>query len=187
MSQKLDDLFNLPANSEIENIRKALAEQNDRIEKDAEESEAMSVELTPVAEQAMSKIHEREERIEQIIDLKEFDNDVDDLFKESMEAFRDIMSIAKDVPAPSMGKAFESAAIFAKLALDSKNSKIKARLDAINLALKKQQMDKKDQEKENSDEPQDLSGSFLDRNQLLAQIKDELGDDFNKDKTKPTE
>ena len=174
-NERLDKLFGLPENSEIENIRKALAEQNDKIEKEAEAAESLSTELMPLAEQAMSQIDEREERINQLIDLKEFDDDVEDLFKESMDAFREIMLIARDVPAPSMGKAFESAAIMARIALDSKNSKIKARLDAISLSLKKQQIDQKVAEKENKDEPIDANGSFLDRNQLIAHIKDELG------------
>ena len=46
---------------------------------------------------------------------------------------------------------------------------------------------KKDLEKDNTNDPQDVTGSFLDRNQLLAHIKEELGPEFNKDKTKPTE
>jgi len=184
MSDKLNDLFELPSSDEIENIRKALHEQNDKMEKEAIEAESLSTELTPLAKQAMNQVAEREERVNQLVDLTEFDNDMDDLFKESMDAFREILSIAKDVPAPSMGKTLEAAAIMARIALDSKNSKIKARLDAIDLALKKQRVDevtKKDEE----NNPQDVSGAFLNRNQLLAHIKSELGDDFIKDKTKP--
>ena len=188
MTSKLEDLLNLPASSEIENIRKALAEQNNKIEKEAEETESLSVELSPLAEQAMTQIDDREERISQLIDLTEFDNDTETLFKESMDAFREILSIAKDVPAPSMGKAFEAAAIFAKIALDSKNSKIKARLDAIDLALKKKRIDLVENKKDDKDNSAlDASGSFMDRNALIAHIKDELGPDFNKNKTKPTE
>jgi len=186
MSEKLDDLFNLPANEEIENIRKALHEQNDKIEKDALETESLNTDLTPLAEQAMSQITERDDRVNQMVDLTEFDGDMDDLFKESMEAFREILSIARDVPAPSMGKTLEAAAIMARIALDAKNSKIKARFNAIDLALKKQRVDDTTK-KEDPDAPIDATGQFLDRNQLLAHIKDELGTDFNKDKTKPTD
>jgi hypothetical protein len=177
MSNKLDDLFELPSNDDIEKIRNALHAQNDKIEKDAEETDELGTEMTPLAQQALTQITDHEDRVNQIIDLEKFDEDTDDLFNESMLAFREILSIAKDLPAPSMGKAFESAAIFARLALDAKNSKIKIRLDAISLALKKQQMDNKKTEKDTSNETIDATGNFLDRNQLLAHIKEELDRD----------
>jgi len=186
MTQKLDELFGLPAGSEIENIRKALAEQNDKIEKEADAAEELSTELTPLAEKAMTQIDEREDRINQLIDLKDFDTDTEDLFKESMEAFRELMSVAKDVPAPSAGKIFEAAATFARVALDAKNSKVKARLDAIDLALKKKRIDLVEGKTDDA-QPMDANSIFLDRNQLLAHIKDELGTENNKDKTKLTD
>lgn len=186
MSNKLDDLFELPSSSDIDNIRKSLHEQNDKIEKDALETETLSTELTPLAQQALTQVEERENRITELVDLTSYDNDADDLYKEAMDAFKEIMSIAKDVPAPSAGKMFESAAIFARLALDAKNSKIKVRLDAIDLALKKKRIDiTENKTEENS--PVDATSAFMTRNQLLDHIKNELGDGFNKDKTKPVD
>jgi hypothetical protein len=188
MSEKLDALFDLPANNEIENIRKALHEQNDKLDEQADAADEMSKELTPLAQQAMAQIDEREDRVNQLIDLKEFDADTDSIFNESMDAFREILSIARDLPAPSMGKALESAAIFAKIALDARNSKVKARLDAVDLGLKKRRIDVAEASKKpEEDKPTDATGSFLDRNTLLAQIKEELGADFVKDKNKPND
>ena len=119
------------------------------------------------------------------VPVQSVDEQTDSIFNESMDAFREILSIARDLPAPSMGKALESAAIFAKIALDARNSKVKARLDAVDLGLKKRRIDVAEASKKpEEDKPTDVTGSFLDRNQLLQQIKEELGPDFNKDKNK---
>jgi hypothetical protein len=184
MTHKLEEILDLPANEEIENIRKALHEQNDKIEKQAEETEQLSTAMTPMTEKALATIQEREDRVNQIIDLKKFDDDTEDLFKESMEAFREIMSIAKDMPAPSMGKAFESAAIFARIALDAKNSKVKARLDSIDIALKKKRIDLVENKKDDENEPVDVSGSFVDRNQLLKSFREALKEENKEEKPK---
>jgi hypothetical protein len=182
MTTKLEEVLDLPANEEIENIRKALAEQNDKLEKQAEESEQLSTALTPMAEQALATIQEREDRVNQIIDLKKFDDDTEEVYKESMQAFRDLLSVAQDVPAPSMGKIFEAAAVFARIALDAKNSKVKARLDAVDIALKKRRIDLTEGKKDTGDEPIDTSGSFVDRNQLLKSIREELKNENKEEK-----
>lgn len=184
MTKKLEETLNLPANEEIENIRKALAEQNDKLEKQAEESDQLSTALTPMAEQALVTIQERENRVNQIIDLKNFDDDTEILFKESMQAFRDLLSIAADVPAPSMGKIYEAATNFAKIALDAKNSKIKARLDAIDLALKKKRIDIVEGKKDLENPTVDATGSFLDRNQLLNSLREAIKEENKEEKPK---
>jgi hypothetical protein len=184
MTKKLEDLLELPANEEIENIRKALAEQNDKIEKQAEAADQLSTELTPIAEHALAVVQEREDRVNQIIDLKKFDDDTETLYNESMQAFRDLLSVAADVPAPSMGKIYEAATNFAKIALDAKNSKIKARLDAIDLALKKKRIDLVEGKNNQENNPIDATSSFMDRNQLLKSIREELKIENKEEKPK---
>lgn len=172
----LEQSFGLPSLDEIENIRKALSEQNEKIEKQSEELERCGGEMDQTYQDAVDVIDSREERILSVVDMTQYDQDVDTVFKEAMGAFRDIMMLGNEAPAPSAGKMFEAAANFAKIALDSKNSKMKVRLDAIDLALKKQKLDgsTKDTQQPLKDAG---SGIILDRNELLKSIRAELKGD----------
>lgn len=172
----LEQSFGLPSLSEIENIKKALSEQNEKIEKQSEELEQCGGEMDETFQTAVDMIDSREERILSVVDMTQYDQDVDAVFKEAMGAFRDIMMLGNEAPAPSAGKMFEAAANFAKIALDSKNSKMKVRLDAIDLALKKQKLDNsvKDTQQPLKDAG---SGVVMDRNELLKSIRSELKKD----------
>lgn len=171
----LEQSFGLPSLNDIEKIKQALHDQNTKIEQQGKELDTYGTELDESVQSAVSIINEREQRVLDIIDLKEYDSDVDVVYKESMEAFRDIMILCNDAPAPSAGKMYEAAANFAKIALDSKNSKMKMRLDAIDMAFKKQKMENVDK-KVNSDVDgiKPVGAVVMDRNELLKSIKEEL-------------
>jgi hypothetical protein len=182
MSSKLEETFNLPTDvsmNELENVRKALADQNDKIEGSTEEIDTMVQDIDPYTQLALSELNDREKRVNELVDLKEFDTDTDSLFQETFQAFRDTFTAAKDSPASSAGKMFEASAAFAKIALEAKNSKVKARLDAISLALQKRRLDQQAGKKD-EENPIDGDGHFMDRNQLLDAIRSDLKNDLKK-------
>ena len=178
MTKKLEDTLGLPHDpaigpSSLDDLRKALNEQNTKAEKEAEDLENASQELTPIAEQAIAQVAEREQRVEELIDLNGFDEGTDEVFNEAMAAFKSTFSIAGNVEGHAAGKIYEAAANFIKVALDAKNSKVKARLDAVDLALKKKRLDMMGEKKDETD-PVDADSKFLDRNEILASITKEL-------------
>lgn len=165
----LEDLFGLPeqeAENQISDFKKALADLDTGVE--SSENDMKTVEIA--ATNALTYLNEREQRVNQIVDLSEYDADIDILFTESLDAFRSAFIAAKDVPAPSAGKIFEAAALFARLALDAKNSKVKTRLDSVDLALKKQRLDQAEAKKEEN--VVEGASQFLDRNEILKNLKE---------------
>ena len=163
---RLNDLFNLPK-SEPDNgladIKQALADTDDTIDEEVIEDNKNIA--------AIDMVHERELRIKQLVDLNEYDRDVDTIFVEALDAFRTAFSVATDLPGSAASEMMNAANGFCKIALDAKNSKLKARLDTISLALKKQQVDQKLETKE-KDKPTDGASVFLDRNTILKNLSD---------------
>ena len=184
---KLEDALDLPhdpnLSNSLDNIRKALHEQNTKVEQEAENLEHTSQELAPATQLALEKVVEREQRVEELVDLRRFDTDTDEIFTEAMAAFKNTFAAAGDIEGHAAAKAYEASVGFLKTALDAKNSKIKARLDAVSLALKKQQMEDKKATPGDPNDPIDANSSFLDRNELLEHIRSGLGTkDDKKDK-----
>jgi hypothetical protein len=163
---RLNDLFNISkseTDTDINNIKQALAETNATIDEEVIEDNKNIA--------AIDMIHEREQRIKQLVDLQDYDKDVDTIFVEALDAFRTAFSVATDLPGNAAAEMMNAANGFCKIALDAKNSKLKSRLDAVSLALKKQQIDQKTESKE-KDTSTNGESVFLDRNDILANLTD---------------
>ena len=162
---RLEDLFNVAPsdNSELSDLKKALA---------AVPTTEESALVEENAEVAVNIINEREHRVNQMIDLQKYDEDIDTIYNEALDAFRSAFGAANDLPGKASSEMMAAANGFIKTALDARNSKLKARLDTISLALKKQALDSK--KPEESDNSIDGKGVFLDRNQILAGLGDIL-------------
>lgn len=174
---QLEKTLDLPSVVDIENIKNALAEQAEKIENTQDMYDSAAQELDEATINAVAVVNEREHRIKEIVDLKEYDKDNDEIFNETMKAFKDTISVAMDVPAAAAGKIYEAAANFAKIALEAKNSKIKAKLDAIDLSIKKQRVELANKAKtaiQDESEINETAGVVMDRNELIKDIVSQI-------------
>ena len=178
-AKSLEDLLNLPnqlsdTGSDLDKIKQALMESGEDVEETGDLADETAEVLDANTNKAISNLNDSEQKLTQLLNLNEYDRDVDILFDEAMDAFRTSFCAAKEVPAGSAGKIFEAASNFARLALDAKNSKIKAKLDVIDMSLKKQKLDLQAEKKEEKADTIDGKGTFLDRNELLKSLTEAI-------------
>lgn len=174
LEETLDLAHDASVSTSLADIKKALAEQNSKTEDVAEELDDLSSDMTPVTQEAISKLAERENRVTEMIDLHDFDSSTDELYVEALSAFKSTFSTAGAVEGRDAGKIYEAACQFLKTALDAKTAKITGRLNAIDAALKKRRLDQYDNKKGDEDAAIDGDSKFVDRNEILSSIKEQL-------------
>ena len=155
MTKKLEEEFNLPPIEEVtdtENIP-TVAETHNVIE---ETQDALSV---------SEKINLA---FKEIKGLEDHEVEMNDIAKKAINSYEQLMSLGMNVSDMAAGKVFAEASNMLKIALDASDAKTKAKLQQIDLMLKKARIDKFDNK---GAETEAVQATVFDRNDLLKIIK----------------
>ena len=162
MTQKLEELFNLPPNSSDD----ATVEQ---AEHTIEENRA-------IIEEVDSAIDKIDAALPFVADLDTSDKELDDLSDLAKEKFQDLIDLGMNVDARFSGHILATAGTLLGHAITAKQAKLDKKLRMVDLQLKKMRLDQqaaKDAQKTDGDkliDAEDGKGVILDRNELLKQI-----------------
>jgi hypothetical protein len=160
MTKKLEEEFNLPPIEEVtdtENVP-TVAETQEVIE---ETQGALSV---------SEKINLA---FKEIKGLEDHEVEMNDIAKKAINSYEQLMSLGMNVSDMAAGKVFAEASNMLKIALDASDAKTKAKLQQIDLMLKKARIDKFSDKGTNEESVQ---ATVFDRNDLLKIIKGGGGD-----------
>jgi hypothetical protein len=164
MTQKLQDLFNLPpaeentANNDTDSTAPSIEEQRAIIQE---------VDL------AIDKI---DAALPFVNDLDISDKELDDLSDLAKEKFQDLIDLGMNVEARFSGHILATAGTLLGHAITAKQAKLDKKLRMVDLQLKKARLDAqiaKDNDKSDGDkivDAEDGRAVILDRNELLKQI-----------------
>lgn len=167
MTQKLSELFNLPASEDI------TAEE-------AETTIEENRELITAVDEAIDKI---DAALPMVADLDTSDKELDELSDLAKEKFNDLIDLGMNVEARFSGHILATAGTLLGHAITAKQAKLDKKLRMVDLQLKKARLDMqlKQAEQKNDGEKildaEDGQGVVIDRNELLKQI---LGKNANK-------
>jgi hypothetical protein len=160
MTQKLEELFNLPPAEEttVEAAETTIEENREMI---------TAVDL------AIDKI---DAALPFVNDLDTSDNELDELSNLAKEKFQDLIDLGMNVEARFSGHILATAGTLLGHAITAKQAKIDRKIRTVDLQLKKMRLDQqaaKDATKTDGDkllDAEDGKGVVLDRNELLQQI-----------------
>ena len=116
---------------------------------------------------ALSAMEKVDIALPAITDIHEHDIEMDEISKQAMQSYKDMMSLGSNVTDMHAGKIYEVAIASLKTALDAKNSKAQHKLRIIELQLKKARLDQIANE-EGGNSPG--RGGEFDRNELMKHI-----------------
>ena len=105
--------------------------------------------------------------------LEEHEVEMNDIAKKAIESYEQLMNLGMNVSDMAAGKVFAEASNMLKIALDASDAKTKAKLQQIDLMLKKARIDKFDNK---GSESESVQATVFDRNDLLKIIKGGTGD-----------
>ena len=167
MTQKLQELFNLPPAEEntANNDTDSTAEGNPSI--DEQRAIIKEVDL------AIDKI---DAALPYVNDLDISDRELDDLSDLAKEKFQDLIDLGMNVEARFSGHILATAGTLLGHAITAKQAKLDKKLRMVDLQLKKARLDaqiEKDSNKSDGDkiiDAEDGRAVVLDRNELLKQI-----------------
>ena len=160
---KLEETFNLP--DTIEAIDDGAKKITQYFEEDSDNELQERIDLY--------KTELEDFNIDHAVNMKQYDDEMDEIQSKTLAEFEDLMTIGKDVEMRHAGEIFSAAAQMAKLALDARNNKMTARLKTIELKLRKQRNDQIQQKQNNEfDEPETVKSESLSRDELLDMIRD---------------
>ena len=160
MTQKLEELFNLPPADEtsIEAAETTIEENREMIE---------AVDL------AIDKI---DAALPFVSDLDTSDRELDELSDLAKAKFQDLIDLGMNVEARFSGHILATAGTLLGHAITAKQAKLDKKLKMVDLQLKKARLDMQIKQAEEKDEggklldAEDGKGVVLDRNELLKQI-----------------
>ena len=153
MTKKLEEEFNLPPIEEV-------SEQVPSVQESKQEIEEVQDALT-VSEKINAAFKE-------IKGLEDHEIEMNDIAKEAINSYKQLMDLGMNVSDMAAGKVFAEASNMLKIALDASDAKTKAKLQQIDLMLKKARIDKFS-DKGNNEEA--VQATVFDRNDLLKIIK----------------
>jgi hypothetical protein len=160
MTQKLEELFNLPPADEttVETAETTIEENREMIE---------AVDL------AIDKI---DAALPYVNDLDTSDQELDELSKLAQDKFQDLIDLGMNVEARFSGHILATAGTLLGHAITAKQAKLDKKLKMVDLQLKKARLDMQIKQAEEKDDggklldAEDGKGVVLDRNELLKQI-----------------
>ena len=153
MTKKLEEEFNLPPIEEVTDVVPTVEETKDVIE---ETQDALTV---------SEKINAA---FKEIRGLEDHEVEMNDIAKKAINSYEQLMSLGMNVSDMAAGKVFAEASNMLKIALDASDAKTKAKLQQIDLMLKKARIDKFDNK---GTETEAVQATVFDRNDLLKIIK----------------
>jgi len=156
MTKKLEELLNLPDNSDIVNnqkkVKTAVVEQQDTF-RDIEEFDKIANALPAV--KGLGQMA---------------DDELNEIADKAMTAYDDLMDLGMNVESRYSGRVFEVAGNMLKTTLDAKTAKLDKKLKMIELQLKKEKMDR-DSSPGDNDIVNGEGYVVTDRNSLLERLK----------------
>jgi cell fate (sporulation/competence/biofilm development) regulator YlbF (YheA/YmcA/DUF963 family) len=161
MTKKLEELLNLPESKEIvDDVRSAE-------KKRAKETAVVEQENTKRDIAEFDKIASALPQVQGLGELA--DTELNDIAQRALDAYEDLMDLGMNVEARYSGRVFEVAGNMLKTSLDAKVAKIDKKLKMVELQLKKEKLDKED----NNDSGMiDGKGYVVtDRNSLIERLK----------------
>ena len=160
MTQKLEELFNLPPAEETT----------------AESAKSTIEENRAIIQEVDSAIDKIDAALPYVNDLDTSDKELDDLSDLAKEKFEDLISLGMNVEARFSGHILATAGTLLGHAITAKQAKLDKKLRMVDLQLKKARLDAqiaKDNNKTDGDkiiDAEDGRAVVLDRNELLKQI-----------------
>ena len=163
MTKKLEELFDLPMDDD---------EAIEPVEQEDEPITEESREL--ITQEAMNNLEKIDSALPAIKGLEASDKEMDEIAKEAMDSYKDLMSLGMNVEARVASEILGSAGQFLGHAITAKNAKINKKLRMVELQLRKARLEldiQKATQKNNPDgEEEEGKGRMIDRNELLAEI-----------------
>lgn len=162
MTQKLEELFNLPPRDTFD----ATTEEAEQVIEDNRE-------LIEAVDDAIDKI---DAALPMVGDLDTSDRELDELSDLAKEKFNDLIDLGMNVEARFSGHILATAGTLLGHAISAKQAKLDKKLRMVDLQLKKARLDmqieqaNKKNDGEKLAEAEDGQGVILDRNELLKQI-----------------
>jgi hypothetical protein len=171
MTKKLEEAFNLPSISEIN--------QNDI--KDMQNNNFADNMLPyPVFDkekEALSLADKIDKALPAVKDINTSDQDMDRYADKAEKAFEDLMDLGFNVEDRNAGHVFNAAQTMLKNAIDAKNAKSDRKLRAIELQLKKLRLDQNESKNASYEHVIDADHIVSDRNSLINELTKKLIDD----------
>jgi len=164
MTKKLEEEFNLPPIEEVtqQETLPTVEESKETIEE---------------VQGALSVSEKINLAFKEIKGLEDHEVEMNDIAKKAIESYEQLMNLGMNVSDMAAGKVFAEASNMLKIALDASDAKTKAKLQQIDLMLKKARIDKFSDK--GSGDTQSVEATVFDRNELLKLIK---GDSPQNDK-----
>jgi len=158
MTKKLEEEFNLPPIEEVTEKPVTVKEAKQEIE---------------IVNHGLSVAEKINDAFKEIRGLGEHESEMDDISLKAIDSYEQLMNLGMNVSDMAAGKVFAEASNMLKIALEAKDSKTKAKLQQLDLMMKKARLDK--MKNQNGDDDVDVkSTQVYDRNELLRIMK---GDD----------
>lgn len=160
MTKKLEEEFNLPPIEEVTDTENVPTVQE-------------SQEVIEEVQGALSVSEKINLAFKEIKGLEEHEVEMNDIAKKAINSYQQLMDLGMNVSDMAAGKVFAEASNMLKIALDASDAKTKAKLQQIDLMLKKARIDKFDNK---GSESESVQATVFDRNDLLKIIKGGTGD-----------
>ena len=156
MTQKLEELFNLPPAEETT----------------AESAKSTIEENRAIIQEVDSAIDKIDAALPYVNDLDTSDKELDDLSDLAKEKFQDLIDLGMNVEARFSGHILATAGTLLGHAITAKQAKLDKKLRMVDLQLKKARLDQQNAKNDGDKiiEAEDGRVVVLDRNELLKQI-----------------
>ena len=164
MTQKLEELFNLPPSDDTT----------------PEEAKSSIEENRAIIQEVDLAIDKIDAALPFVADLDVSDKELDDLSDLAKEKFQDLIDLGMNVEARFSGHILATAGTLLGHAITAKQAKLDKKLRMVDLQLKKARLDQQNTKNDGEKliDAGDGKGVILDRNELLKQI---LGDNKPKE------
>ena len=159
MTKKLEEEFNLPPMEEVLDTEQEVVPTLEETQEVIEEVQG-----------ALSVSEKINLAFKEVKGLETHEVEMNDIAKKAIDSYEQLMSLGMNVSDMAAGKVFAEASNMLKIALDASDAKTKAKLQQIDLMLKKARIDKFDNK---GIETEAVQATVFDRNDLLKIIKGE--------------
>ena len=159
MTKKLEEEFNLPPMEDVLDTEQEVVPTVEETQEVIEEVQG-----------ALSVSEKINLAFKEVKGLESHEVEMNDIAKKAIESYEQLMSLGMNVSDMAAGKVFAEASNMLKIALDASDAKTKAKLQQIDLMLKKARIDKFDNK---GTETEAIQATVFDRNDLLKIIKGE--------------
>ena len=158
MTKKLEEEFNLPPMDEALASEKVPQETKQEIE---------------IVNNGLTVAEKINDAFKEIRGLGEHETEMDDISTKALDIYAQLMQLGMNVSDMAAGKIFAEASNMLKIALEAKDTKTKAKLQQLDLMLKKARLDKTKNQNDASDDGSGNPTQIYDRNELLKIMKGE--------------